>query len=201
MNICRNPQRKLKPVQLTLFPLSKKLEILFLISPSYDIKVNHSGFKDLVYKQIGPFKSRRSKAHISLLRIETTEELIFRYITVFKTLLRNVKPFSIHLNGFRVFDHKSKKTIYSHLLNQEHIANIFRLLNCSEKPFIPHITIAKSLTNDQFKRVWPLFENRLYKKSFFCSYITILVRTVDSDESWNFYEDIPLTSNSNARVK
>lgn len=173
-------------MQLDIFPELKvqKLDLLLLINIPDNPDSDIIGFKQLTYNEIGYFNAYHSKPHISLGKFNSSKTLLQREIESFRCLLADSKKFPVSMKGFAFFDHGKTKTIYVSIENPEPSRNIFHSLFVKNPQIEPHITIAKSIPNHQFDKAWALFENRAYEKSFICDKVTVLKRSLESDEKW-----------------
>lgn len=178
--------------QTILFPEPERLDQFLLIEPSKEVNDANNGFKNLIFQEIKNFESFKSKSHISLGINKTTSELIEGDVRKFKTRLKNVPSFRIHLDNFGAFRSGDKRTIYINIINPEPVIAIFRMLFLRKTSFTPHITVAKNLDEARFDRVWPYFTERPYHTSFVCNAIAILMRPTGSDKPWILYDKIPL---------
>jgi 2'-5' RNA ligase len=131
-------------------------ELFFLISPPRHIVSDVSVLKDDVHYLIDrEMEDRFSKAHISLFKFRDTENHMKHIIRFVEARASEIAPFNIFLKDFGVFYSGSFRTIYMDIVNKSPVQDIFERIVKEESNFVPHITIAKSLTVDEFLRCWP----------------------------------------------
>ncbi|PUZ29787.1 RNA 2',3'-cyclic phosphodiesterase [Chitinophaga parva] len=88
-------------------------------------------------------------------------------------------PFEVNLNGFGTFPNKQNRVLFINVEKSETMSAMHRLLiNFLRKEFgfstmlartgfTPHVTVAfKDLTDEQFEKAWPEYENKEYTASF-----------------------------------
>jgi 2'-5' RNA ligase len=166
-------------------------ELFFLISPPRHIMSDVSVLKDDVHYLIGrEMEDRFSKAHISLFKFSDTETHMKHMIRFVEARAHEIAAFNVFLKDFGVFYNGSFRTIYMDIVNKSPIQDIFEKVVKQEASFVPHITITKNLTIDEFLRCWPYLKGLNYSNQhFLCDRITVLART---DRKWLHYKDIML---------
>lgn len=162
-----------------------------LISPPQDIIGDVHSFKRQVWDCIGHYyDSAHSTAHLSLLQYEDhhNESLLYH----FSERIATIKPFNIHLKGFRFF--KSNGTIFLEPVNKVEIYELHERL--TGKLMEPHITIARNLDAKDFDLAWKRLKNLSYTNSFTCHCITVLKRM---ESQWQLHSDLPLSHQHSVR--
>ncbi|HZY39118.1 MAG TPA: 2'-5' RNA ligase family protein [Mucilaginibacter sp.] len=178
-------------------------DFLLIISPPDAVNYQVARFKKACAKHIGPFDAQHSKAHISFglygEEIQTPRQKTFvmeRFIDLVAEDINIMEPVELTINGFNVFSHgKKSKTIYAVIEVTEKttawfnkIKEILRI----EGNITPHITVAKSLSIDNFNKLWPHFENLEFKHVFTPGCITVLTREIaEKPGYYSLYKEIP----------
>jgi 2'-5' RNA ligase len=162
-------------------------ELFFMITPPRHIASDVAVLKDDVHYLIGhDFEDRFSRAHISLFTYtgEHTEDMI----SFVEEKVATFESFNVFLKDFNVFYNGSKRTIYMDIVNKYPVREIFESLVKEDAGFIPHITIAKNLTSEDFLKCWPYLKELNYSNQhFLCDRITVLAR---NGKRWVHYKDI-----------
>ena len=161
-------------------------ETFIVISPSEPINQTSFLLRSGIKKVIGNgFQSEFSKAHISLMKYHDTHRDSLLYH--FDSIVSHFKPFKIFLKDFEILHHGSNRTICFNIINKPAIQEIFYSL--TGKNITPHITIARSLSKEDFDKVWPLMQNITYSNHFLCSHLTVLK---GGPGSWHHYMNLSL---------
>jgi 2'-5' RNA ligase len=170
-------------------------ELFFLISPPRHIMSDVSVLKDDVHYLVGrELEDRYSKAHISLFKFSDTAYHMKHMIRFVEARAQSMAPFNVFLKDFNVFYNGSFRTIYMDIVNKSPIQEMFEKIVKEDSNYIPHITIAKSLTVDDFLRCWPYLKGLNYSNQhFLCDRITVLAR---AEGKWMHYKDIPFGGNA-----
>ncbi len=162
-------------------------ELYFIIAPPRHILSDVSVLKDDVHYLIGhKFDDQRSKAHIPLFKYNDkySREMI-RFV---ESKAADFQPFNVLLKDFGVFFTGAKRTIYMDIVYKYPIQEIFGKLVKEDENFIPHITIARNLDNEDFLRCWPYLKGLHYgNQHFLCDRITVLVK---QDKQYVHLKDI-----------
>jgi 2'-5' RNA ligase len=162
-------------------------QLYFLIAPPPHIKSDVAVLKDDVHYLIGhSFEDRFSKAHISL--FQYTDEHTDAMVSFVEEKAADFEPFNVFLKDFGVFYNGSSRSIYMDIVNKSPVQEIFENLVKEEPEFIPHIPIAKNLSNADFLKCWPYLKGLNYSNQhFLCDRITVLQR---SNNKWSHLKDI-----------
>lgn len=176
----------------THHPLQHSLEeFSFLITPSRHILSDVSVLKDDVHYLTGRrLDDRYSRANIALFKYSDTEDRMNHMIRFVEARAAEIEPFNVFLKDFGVFYHGALRTIYMDIVNKTPIQEIFEKIVREDPQYIPHITIARNLTNSDFLRCWPYLKGLRYSNQhFLCDRITVLAK---ADKKWMHYKDILL---------
>ena len=162
-------------------------ELFFIIAPPRHIISDVSVLKDDVHYLLGhKFEDQHSKAHISLFKY--SDKYAKDMIRFVESKARGFKPFNILLKDFGTFYNGAKRTVYMDIVYKSPVQEIFEKLVKEDARYVPHITIARNLTNDDFLRCWPYLKSLNYgNQHFLCDRITVLTRT---EKHWVHYKDI-----------
>lgn len=169
--------------------MKEATENFLLISPSLPVAKDVSFFKQRFRRILGhSYESEFSKAHISLVKYHDvhSDNLLYH---IADNVLSGFKPFTIYINGFYVLHHGGNRTICLNIINKNSVCELMKKLTGQES--LPHITLAKNLSKEDFNRLWPTVRNIKYANSFKCESITVLRGT---DGAWAYYTDLPLAS-------
>jgi len=170
-------------MQKELFPseVYVKYELSFMISPPAHISNYVRKQKKLTRAMVGNFRSVYFPAHISLGKLLTRDDQISKRIDFARRALKGQGAFPIYFNGFDSFPESN--TLFVNIANPEPIVQVFQSLFFGTPP-VPHMTIAESLSDEQFYRAWKHFHNKLYSDYFICDHILVLGRPLDSMGRW-----------------
>lgn len=167
--------------------VEKNTELFFIIAPPRHVLSDVSVLKDDVHYLIGhKFADQHSKAHIPLFRYKDkyNREMI-RFV---ESKAQEFQPFNVLLKDFGVFYNGAKRTIYMDIVYKYPIQEIFEKIVKEDPNYVPHITIARNLDNDDFLRCWPYLKTLNYgNQHFLCDRITVLAK---QENKWVHYKDI-----------
>jgi len=186
---------------ISIIVVSKQLamtgyhDYLIVLSPPESIISGVKKLKDFSYNKIGEYESRYSKAHISIQSWPRKKPVwIEPLIPKLVRDLQSLPPVVLNINGFDFFDQQEFQTIYAKLNSTPLTKVWFKLLRkfFNTKPFEPHITIARSLPNDDFKKLWPCFKNLHWNEQLKVDKLTILRREmIGHDKIFKVFKEIP----------
>jgi 2'-5' RNA ligase len=173
--------------QLSLFNIEKETtnthkEYFFIISFNesikQDIKLLKKNLFDIINNETTHnIYNRNSIAHISIQKIFIKEDSDDQIIEWADKSIGKFSCFRVKINGVDIFTHgKSSKTIYYKIEKHQPIIDINNLFPFQNK-FTPHVTLARSITLDDFNKISGKLSLFDYRKEFLCNRITILVRT------------------------
>jgi 2'-5' RNA ligase len=166
---------------------------LVVLSPPVWIKDDISGFKKEL-DAISPIGARNlhSIAHITLTD-KLTDDADF-HKTVGK-LLEEQHAFTIRLNGFDVFDHGKRKTLFAAVETQEPILNLMRQLKVLSGH--AHLSLVKNISHENAAPLESYLRQKQYDATWQCNEVIVL-RKLMSEKEKGFRERfvIPLRDNS-----
>ncbi|RFZ94408.1 hypothetical protein D0C36_02320 [Mucilaginibacter conchicola] len=176
-------------------------DYLFLLSPPQTVVNEVARYKKASVKYIGDFQSMNSPAHISLAHIER-QKTFFTEQTISLTEQRVaiMPPVLLHIDGFKYFNHlHDKKTIYAAIRNSTAVDAWFELMKKNlgvKKAIIPHITVCRNITDEQFKTLWPNFRHKKWTEPFWAAELTVTRReTFEPYAKWQTVKNIPFRGN------
>lgn len=154
-------------------------DYLVVLSPESVIsKVKE--LKSRTFSQIGEYESHYSKAHITIQNWARKKPVwIEPLIPRLERDLKSLPPVILDINGFGFFDHQEYPTIYARFKSTpltsvwfKHLRKYFGISN-----FEPHITIARAIPHDTFKKLWPQFKDLDWNETIKIDKLTILRRS------------------------
>ncbi|MDB4901866.1 MAG: hypothetical protein JWQ63_1147 [Mucilaginibacter sp.] len=170
-------------------------DYLIVLSPSESIIENVKRLKDFSYKHIGEYDSHYSKAHITIQSWPRKKPVwIEPLIPKLERDLQTLPPVILDINDFGFFDHADHPSIYAKLNSTPLTKVWFKYLRkfFHTSDFEPHITIARSIPNESFVKLWPHFKNQEWNEQFIVDKLTILRReTIGHDKSYKVFKEIP----------
>jgi 2'-5' RNA ligase len=174
----------MKPSQIKI--LNPVQELFFIIAPPPHIMSDVSVLKDDVQYLIGhTFEGRHSKAHISLFKY--SGEYLDDMVEHVETKAAQFNAFNLFIKNLNMFRDGSQRTIYLDIINKYAVRDIFESLVKQDENYTPHITIAKTLSSEDFSTAWPHLKDLSYSQNFLCDRITVLMR---GGNRWVHYKDI-----------
>lgn len=177
-------------------------DYLFILSPSDDIIDKVRSMKRFCSGIVGGFESLHSKAHITVQPFPRKKPFWIDPVTTkLEKEFSLIPPVTLQINGFGVFTSGDNATIYARLnltpATDDWFKDIRRSLKL--KKFEPHITIARSVTGQHFKQLWPHFRNRDWNEQFLIDRLTILQReTIGHDRNWKVFKEIPFKGDADS---
>ena len=153
-------------------------DYLLVITPCEEIVSNVAAFKKKAKEMIGYFHSFNSIAHITVNHYCDKKALFMEEkLTYYDQKLRCEKPVEMKVCGFDFFEHRNTYTIYAKVELNTAVKESFlrfRKILGSGVPTVPHITIARSLSPESFKKLWVYFEHLSYECCFYADKIAVL---------------------------
>lgn len=170
-------------------------DYMILLSPPAYIDAQVKKFKQSSLRLIGDFEGMNSRAHISMkLLIRQKPFFTEPLFDKLEKELSLIEPFTLQINNFATFLPTDYTTIYAAIRSTPQMEDWFkRLRKClNEKKSVPHITIARQVPNEQAKKLWPKFKDRLWQDEFEVKELTILQKeTFGYDKTWKSFRKIP----------
>src|ERR1700742_4397830 len=140
-------------------------DYLIILAPPDNV-VNHvKSLKKYSSGIIGEFESLYSKAHITVQPWPRKRPVwIEPLLPKLERELQTLPPLQADINGFAYFDQADTQTIYAKLASTPQTKVWFKLLRrfFNTTAFEPDITIARSIPNADFKKLWPHFNDKSF---------------------------------------
>lgn len=140
--------------------------------------------QDLIVEE---YESLYSKAHLTLMSLKSPETWNCRINEAVKAAGLSHQPILFETESLNFFENAGEYVIYIAVNNQPEFnllqerlrkEHVYRLAWPKTKhrhlPNVPHITIARGLSQSQFDTVWPTFRFRDFHHSFVANSITLL---------------------------
>lgn len=178
--------------QLSLFSEAKKehsqpvldtvYQYFLIISPPDEIKSKVKSLKYKLHKAVGLSDyNLHSVPHISLMSFHTMTPVNERCFVALQQLFSKNNSFEVYLNGFDYFEHgEEANTIYVKIENSCQIVRIYNelhsLLGLRIREFIPHLTLAKTISRTRFNKSYEMIKQHSFSEKFNCSHVTVLER-------------------------
>jgi 2'-5' RNA ligase len=173
-------------------------DYLIVLSPSESIVKKVKELKQFSYDKIGEYESHYSKAHITIQPWPRKKPVwIEPLIPKLERDLQSLSTIALDINGFDFFDHQERPSIYVKLNSTPLTAIWFKHLRryFNTPDFVPHITIARSITNQAFAKLWPQFKSLEWNEQFKIDKLTILRREmIGYDKSYKIFKEIPFNN-------
>ncbi len=168
----------------------------FAILPPYAISAELNEFKSEFAQKYQSLKALKSPPHITVIPPFFANDNFEKSIeTKVHEFVKRCPHITINLNGFGQFNHK---VIFVELEKNPELEVFYTAfsafftgfgfeITALSKFFHPHVTVAfRDLSSENFKKSWPLFENREYKNSFSAVSIHLLKHR---DEQWQVVKE------------
>ena len=171
-----------------------------VISPPFDIAEPIKIFKQGLESVIGKYASFYSDPSIILFAAMGDENKISQIEKRMEIICRNQIPFTIHLKDFDEFYNNGTIFISTDDQSKSHLTSLRKKLSAEIKTAkfdedvdfnvgkIPHITIARTLSEDQYQVAKKYFANRKYEAQFECNSITW--RKLVKTDAYSNYETV-----------
>jgi 2'-5' RNA ligase len=173
-------------------------DYLIVLSPSESVIKRVRQLKEFSEGVIGEYDSRYATAHITVQYWPRKKPVwIEPMIPKLERDLQNLSPVILDINGFDFFDHAEKPTIYTKLSATPQTEVWFKQLRkyFNKPDYVPHITIAKSISNIAFNKLWPHFKNKEWNEQIKFDKLTILRReAIGHDKSYKKIKEIPFNT-------
>ena len=170
-------------------------DYLIILSPPENIISYVKMLKEKSASIIGEFESKHSKAHLTLQAWPRKKPVwVEPLIPKLERDLQSLPPITLEINGFGFFDQQEFQTIYAKINSTPETRLWFKLLRkyFSTPPFEPHITLARSIDYEDFKKLWPDFKDQPFHARFRVDKLTILRReTIGYDKTYKVFKEIP----------
>lgn len=176
-------------------------DYLFLLSPPQPVIDEVARYKKASAKHIGDFSSMNSNAHISVMTAERQKPYFAENtLNRLEQRLAIMPPILLHIDGFKYFEHlHDKKTIYAAIRNTPAVDDWFELMRKNlgiKKVFLPHVTVCRNISNEQFSTLWPHFRHKRWTEPFWANELTIARReTFEPFAKWQTLKRISFKGN------
>lgn len=156
-------------VQGNLFKQESRLcEFLLILSLPKNIEQQVTIYKEEFEVLFGSFRSRHSIPHITVCDFLLFEHRAFDTFSLFKKRFERMPSFDVHINGFSAFQESKtiyldveKTSSYNDLLTEVDLTRkVLRLRKNYFQSNSPHITVAKNLSNEVFRKGKEVFLKR-----------------------------------------
>lgn len=156
-------------------------DYLLVINPDAQTAGDVNRFKKVIAHEIGNYPGAHSKAHISLFRSEFPDRYEESFTKMLEKLADELSAFTIYTSRIDHFKHgEHKRSIYVNVANPKPVEDLHRkilqLFELRVNSYKPHITLARAIATEDFARVYPHFENKLFVRSFHCHSFVLLKR-------------------------
>ena len=173
-------------------------DYLIILSPPENVSNYVSGLKNFSAEIIGEYKSQHAKANIAVQSLPRKKPVWFEpLMPKLERELQTLPPVELEINGFAFFDQQEFQTIYAMLNSTPATKLWFKLLRkfFSTPPFEPHITIARNIPIEDFKKLWPHFKDQSFNARFKADKLPILRReTIGYDKSYKVFKELPFNT-------
>ncbi len=168
---------------------STKGQYLFLLLSPPPFIIDHvRELKKMIRLIVGhSYESYYSKAHISILvnYFSNTDHFLY----TLEDKMQSIRSFELVIKGFKVLHHGSRyRTICLDIANKNPVHEVMETVHEKENVSLPHITLAKRLSLEEFDKVWSRLQDISYSNYFRCNQLTVLRR---EGRRWNPYMEIP----------
>jgi 2'-5' RNA ligase len=171
-------------------------DYMLLLRPDERICAEISSYKKLAAGLIGNYPSMGSTAHISIARYTRTKPYMMRpAIERLQPKLKNMQAVTLQINSFKFFVHKNNTyTIYAVIeatyQSDNWFAALGKQLRISKSQMTPHITIARSINENSFYKLWPHFKYIIFRQRFMVNSLTVLEReTLNNQSKWAIFHE------------
>jgi len=161
-------------------------EYLAIIEPDRTVKLDVIDMKTRCKNDYGWDSSTPHFTVFNLIQPTSNEK---RLTKCFERNIVNISPFQINLCGFDYFS-KPTYTLYVKLKNEKQFSDMVRYIRKFCKPILKsvkdnpphyntkdaHLTIAKGISELEFLKAWPSWENLAYQSSTIANRILLLKR-------------------------
>jgi 2'-5' RNA ligase len=171
-------------------------DYMLLLRPDERICAEINSYKKLAAGLIGNYPSMGSTAHISIVKFPRKKPYIMRpAIEGLQPKLKNMQVVTLQINNFKFFVHKNNTyTIYAVIeatyQSDNWFAALGKQLRITKSQFTPHITIARSINENSFYKLWPHFKYIIFRQRFMVNSLTVLEReTLNNQSKWIIFHE------------
>lgn len=172
---------------------STMYEYLLVLTPSDSVFSDTRNLKIQCKTEYGWDAPTKSKPHITLAKVVQPLCIEDKLVNKYKRIAASISPFDVHLSGFGKFAGTSNNTIYINVRNGNQISELVKEIRKLSKPIlkkiknysavyslVPHLTIAKGISESSFKEAWPSWQSKSYNASSFTSGMLLLKREISA---------------------
>lgn len=177
--------------------MSGYMDYMLLLRPDEEICREIKGYKNFASELVGDYPSMHSTPHISVMKYTRRKPYIMRQaIDGLNISLKAMPAVQLKINGFKFFIHKNDTyTIYAAIeptfQSDRWFALLSKHLRLPKGSFIPHITIARTINENAFFKLWPNFKYINFQRRFLVNCLTVLEReTLNSRAKWAIYQEM-----------
>ena len=165
-------------------------ELAYVISPPGHIKSDVAVLKDDIHFLIGNrFADLYTKAHVALFRFN--EGAYFDDINQHVAgVAGTLTPFNIFLKDLSVLSTGATHRIAINILNKYPLREVFEKILCKNTRYMPHISVASRLSDEDLNKAWPYLKDFAYSQHFVCDRISVFARR---GLHWSLYREIPFS--------
>lgn len=174
----------------------KPCDYLFLLPATLPLKFKISCCKFLAGDIIGPYAGINHPAHLTIIELPNQDSYLVRsWIRQLRPKINSLPPVTFHINNFGLFEHGEESlTIYAAIKPTYKTDNWLDMLKQqlkTSKPTVPHITITKTISYDNFLQLWPVFRHKQLQEKFMADRLLILEKeTFNPSSKWQIYETL-----------
>ena len=183
-----------------LFTQSPLCEYYIMINPSEEVKSEVRVMKRSFFKDHGSFSGQNSDAHIALMSFFQTENREDKLVYSVCEAMKECDEFEVFLNGFGFFP--SNNTFFIDILDKQPLIHLYHQLRVQlfkqlvslsflRNGFLPHMSIARSVSSMQYLNALKEYEDKPYTNNFRVFHLTILKRKAPY-RVWDKLIDVPV---------
>ncbi|MCJ8209513.1 2'-5' RNA ligase family protein [Mucilaginibacter sp. RS28] len=167
-------------------------DYMLLLRPDEFVTGKIAYYKAVAESLVGEYPSCKSTAHISIAQYPRQKPFMFQpALDILQRKLETLKPVSVTVNNFKFFVHKNNTyTIYAaidlNLQSDNWFNQICKHMRINRKSLTPHITVARTINENQFLRLWPHFRFVPFKAQCLLDNLTVLEKeTLNPSSKWS----------------
>ena len=128
-----------------------------------------------------------SVPHITLAKLQSVHRQNTRFGRALQKEFTGHGALQIDLNGFQYFSHgPDLRTLYLQIEAPEPVEALYTQLNTALgiplREYVPHLTVAKTISTTHFDEIFPVVSVEGFKESFRCDHILVLERTIKNQK-------------------
>jgi 2'-5' RNA ligase len=173
-------------------------DYMMVIAPPAEVDLMIAKYKKATARVIGDFEGMYSPTHISVTaQHRQMPDMMKQKLDIYLKYINRLRPVTLHINGFSFFKHGDMgATIYAKIAIDAELniwfTHLKRTFGDKSKNTLPHITVAKNIPIEKFRRLWPKFIDQQYQYSFIPQGITVLRRPMigGKDLYWTVFKEL-----------